>query len=84
MNLAAPEEAIMVNRPNGGVAIVHIRFEGRSVDIPQGDLDIGPASSDHDIKRALAQHLNVAEARLRDYVVDRVRIPSGPLVASDP
>ena len=35
----------MVNRQNGGVAVVHIRYEGRSLDIPQGDLDIGPASS---------------------------------------
>ena len=71
MNLAAREEAIMVNRTNGGVAVVHIRFEGRSLEIPQGDLDIGPASSDHEIKRVLAQHLNVAEAQLRDYVIDR-------------
>ena len=61
----------MVNRHNGGVAVVHIRYEGRSLDIPQGDLDIGPASSDNDIKRALAQHLDVAEGSFRDYVIDR-------------
>ena len=61
----------MVNRQNSDVAVVHIRFEGRSHDVPQGDLDIGPASSDNEIKRALARHLDVAEARLRDYVVDR-------------
>ncbi len=30
MNLAVREEQIMVNRPNGGIAVVHIRFEGRS------------------------------------------------------
>ena len=61
---------IMAERQSG-VAVVHIRFEGRSLDIPQGDLDVGPASSDNDIKRALARHLEVPEARLRDYVIDR-------------
>ena len=55
----------------GGVAVVHIRFEGRSLDIPQGDLDVGPASSDNEVKLALARHLELAEARLRDYVIDR-------------
>ncbi|TMQ34217.1 MAG: hypothetical protein E6K70_08825 [Planctomycetota bacterium] len=51
--------------------MVHIRFEGRSLDIPQSDLDVGPASSDNEIKRALARHLEVAEGKLRDYVIDR-------------
>jgi hypothetical protein len=54
-----------------GVTVVHIRFEGRSLDIPQGDLDVGAASSDNEIKRALARHLEVPEAKLRDYVIDR-------------
>jgi hypothetical protein len=53
------------------MAVVHIRFEGRSLDVPQSDLDVGLASSDADVKRALARHLEVPEARLRDYVVDR-------------
>lgn len=55
----------------GGVAVVHIRFEGRSLDIPQGDLDVGTASSDAEVKRALARHLEVPDAKLRDYVIDR-------------
>jgi hypothetical protein len=54
-----------------GVSVVHIRFDGRSLDIPQGDLDIGAASSDNEIKRALARHLEVPETKLRDYVIDR-------------
>ena len=58
-------------RQEQGVKVVHIRFEGRSVDVPQGDLDVGTASSDNEIKRALARHLEVAEAKLRDYVIDR-------------
>ena len=51
--------------------VVHIRFEGRSLDIPQGDLDVGAASSDNEIKRALALYLEVPEVKLRDYVIDR-------------
>ena len=68
--MAAARARIMKERP-GGVAVVHIRFDGRSLDIPQGDLDVGPTSSDNDIKRALARHLDVAPAKLRDYVIDR-------------
>jgi hypothetical protein len=54
-----------------GVKVVHIRFEGRSLDVPQADLDIGAASSDNAIKRALARYLETPEDRLRDYVIDR-------------
>ena len=67
--------AIMGNRimaePQQGVKVVHIRFEGRSLDVPQSDLDVGAASSDNEIKRALARHLETHESSLRDYVVDR-------------
>jgi len=51
--------------------VVHVRFEGRSLDVPQGDLDVGAASSDAEVKRALASYLETPEAKLRDYVVDR-------------
>ncbi len=54
-----------------GMKVVHIRFEGRSLDLPQGELDVGAASSDNEIKRALARHLQTQEAKLRDYVIDR-------------
>jgi hypothetical protein len=52
-------------------SVVHVRFDGRSVDIPLSNLDIGPASADREIKRALADHLEVPVEKLRDYVVDR-------------
>jgi hypothetical protein len=68
--MAPVRDPIMAER-EGGVAVVHIRFEGRSLDIPQGDLDVGMASSDNEIKRALARHLEVAESKLRDYIIDR-------------
>jgi Pyruvate/2-oxoacid:ferredoxin oxidoreductase gamma subunit len=63
-------DQIMIERQQA-VTVVHIRFEGRSLDIPQGDLDVGLASSDSEIKRALARYLEVSEAKLRDYVIDR-------------
>ena len=68
--MALLRNRIMAERQDG-VKVVHIRFEGRSVDIPQSDLDVGAASSDNDIKRALARYLETPEAKLRDYVIDR-------------
>lgn len=53
--------------------LLHIRFHGRSFDVPLADLDVGDGSSDHEIKRALAVYLNAADAQLRDYTVDRHR-----------
>lgn len=51
--------------------VLHVRFEGRSLDILLGDLDVGVLSSDQDIKRALAVYLDVAVNKFRHYVVDR-------------
>jgi hypothetical protein len=51
--------------------VLHIRFAGRSFDIPLSDLDLGTASADADVKRRLAEYLNVPEAKMRDYTVDR-------------
>jgi len=56
----------MVQRP-----VVHIRFDGRSFDIPLTDLDVGALSSDSEIKRSLAAYLNIPVGKLRDYTVDR-------------
>jgi hypothetical protein len=61
----------MMAERQDGVKVVHIRFEGRSLDVPQSELDVGVASSDNDIKRALARYLDTQEAKLRDYVIDR-------------
>ena len=53
------------------MAQLHIRFDGRSVDIPLADLDVGTMSSDAQIKRALAGYLGVPDVKLLDHVVDR-------------
>jgi hypothetical protein len=56
---------------------VHVRFEGHSQDIPLHTLDLGPQADDATVRRALAAHLQISPARLRDYVIDRH--PSGNL-----
>ena len=52
-------------------SLLHVRHNGRSVDVPLNDLDIGRVSSDREIKEATAQYLNVAVREFRHYVVDR-------------
>ena len=51
--------------------VLHIRFEGKSFDIPMTSLDIGAGSNDRQVKIALAVYLDVAESRFRNYVVER-------------
>lgn len=52
-------------------AVLHIRFEGRSLDIPLNDLDVGRISSDGEVKQVVAQYLDVTVEKFRHYVVDR-------------
>ncbi len=51
--------------------LVHVRVDGRSVDIPLGDLDVGHRNSDQQIKDATARYLDIPVSNLRTYVVDR-------------
>ncbi len=51
--------------------IAHIRFEGRSLDLPLAELGASEATSNDDLKQAAARYLQVSAKRLRDYVVDR-------------
>ncbi len=50
---------------------LHIRFEGRSYDLPLVELDLGALSSDDDVRRALVGYLNVPDAALKHYVIER-------------
>lgn len=52
-------------------AVVHVRFDGKSYDIPLTALELGLVPGDEAVKRAVACFLDVGEARLSDYVVDR-------------
>jgi hypothetical protein len=58
--------------------MVHVRFEGRSLDLTERQLNITPGMNDAAIKRNLAQHLDVNPARLDFYVIDHR--PSGDLI----
>lgn len=51
--------------------IVHIRFEGRSLDLPLTELGASDTAGNDDLKQAAARYLEVSAKRLRDYVVDR-------------
>jgi hypothetical protein len=61
----------MVRTDEKNTRTLHVRFNGRSFDLPFGDLDLGAASTDGAVKTALAGYLDVPERELRDYVVDR-------------
>lgn len=58
--------------------MVHIRFEGRSVDVGENQLGITANMNDVAIKERVARHLDVNSDRLGAYVVDRR--PSGDLI----
>jgi hypothetical protein len=50
--------------------VIHVRYAGRSFDVPLETLDVSANSGVRQIKRALATHLDVAEGKFDDYVVD--------------
>ena len=52
-------------------AVIHVRFAGQSFDLPLASLDVGAASEDRQIKRAVATRLLISEDRLDGYVIDR-------------
>jgi hypothetical protein len=51
--------------------MVHIRFEGRSLEMNERDLQLTTGMSDIDIKERVARRLEVRAEKLRGYVVDR-------------
>ena len=55
--------------------MVHIRFEGRSLDVPETQLGITADMNDVTVKEQVSRHLDVNMNRLSAYVVDRR--PSG-------
>ena len=64
----------MANRTDArAYAVLHVRFAGRSFDIPLSEMDIGPMSEDGQVERAVAGYLDVAAGKFHDYVVDKHR-----------
>lgn len=50
---------------------VHVRFEGRSYTFEANFMDVGSASTDDQIKAAVANQLDVPAARLSDMMIER-------------
>lgn len=61
------EDAVLVN----AAPQLHIRFEGRSIDVNLNELDIGDRSTDAQIRTAVADHLGVPAAKLQAFAIDR-------------
>ena len=59
------------NTINHAAAVIHVRFAGRSFDVPVEQLRLGIGASDEQVKQVLAQYLEIDGARLADYTVDR-------------
>ncbi|MBD1909408.1 MULTISPECIES: hypothetical protein [unclassified Leptolyngbya] len=58
--------------------MVHIRFEGRSLDLSETQLGITTGMHDTAVKERISRHLDVNVNRLSIYVIDRR--PSGDLI----
>jgi hypothetical protein len=58
--------------------MVHVRFEGRSIDMDELEAQVNQQMGDREIKESIARKLDVAPERLRFYVVDRT--PNGNVV----
>lgn len=59
----------MSNQNQMAVPVIHVRYEGRSIDVPQSELDLGPLSTNEQVLSAVAQH--VGATNLRGYVVEK-------------
>lgn len=51
--------------------ILHVRYNGRSVDLLLSDLDLGSFSDDNTIRRAVAEYLEIPNSSLRNHKIDR-------------
>ncbi|MEO7716209.1 MAG: hypothetical protein ABIY70_08395 [Capsulimonas sp.] len=58
--------------------MVHVRFEGRSYDLTERELNITAAQTDDEIRTRLAGRFDVGLDTLKDYVIDRTA--SGDLI----
>lgn len=50
---------------------VHVRYEGRSLDITFDDLDIGDLSTDAEVRREVAKFLEVPTQKLANFAIDK-------------
>lgn len=64
-------DQIVANHAVGEVPQIHIRYDGRSIDIPLSEVDVGVLSTDEQIRAAVADNLGVPIGKLRAFVIDR-------------
>ena len=57
----------------GKTLTVHVRYDGKSYDLPLEDLMLKANASDDDAREALARHFDVSPRAFRSYVVERHR-----------
>ena len=50
---------------------LHIRFEGESIDVDLGNVDLGDMSTDQDVRDAASTHLEVPVSKFSSFIVDR-------------
>jgi hypothetical protein len=58
--------------------MVHIRYDGRSVDVSEAQLQIHAQMSDLEIKEHVASYFDASARQLDFYVIDRT--PNGDLI----
>ena len=51
--------------------IIHVRFDGRSAELPASSLNLASDAGDAQIKQAIASHFDLPRTYLDDYVVVR-------------
>ncbi len=61
----------MDDRMQQAISLVHVRYEGRSWDVPAVELGISPHASDGEVRAAVARFLEVPVAKLGSYVIER-------------
>lgn len=52
-------------------SVVHVRFDGRSFDVPLEALNVASHAGDRQVVSAIARHLEVRDAALTGHVLDR-------------
>nr|WP_229425741.1 hypothetical protein [Lusitaniella coriacea] len=75
--LLTPECHSRITQDKGEI-MVHVRFEGRSYDVTENQLNLTAGLSDAQLKERLAQHFDISVNRFCHYVVDKR--PSGDTI----
>ncbi|MBI2811414.1 MAG: hypothetical protein HYX67_11380 [Candidatus Melainabacteria bacterium] len=71
MSTNDPSTLFSLAKDNSTSAVLHLRFQGRSRDIALDTLAMNAGSPDDDVKRAVAQFIDVAVADLNNMVIER-------------